>query len=58
MAGGKIDDRNPTALTPEEKNSYKWKFRGEVWEDEIGHYRSSLKNVCASDELAQTKGDQ
>ncbi|MEQ1723729.1 MAG: hypothetical protein ABL930_11175 [Pseudobdellovibrio sp.] len=58
MAGGKIDERNPTALTPEEKNSYKWKFRGEVWEDEIGHYRSSLKNVCANDELAQTKGDQ
>lgn len=57
MAGGKVDERNPTALTPEEKNSYKWKFRGEVWEDEIGHYRSSLKNVCASDELAK-QGEQ
>ena len=57
MAGGKIDERNPTALTPEEKNSYKWKFRGEVWEDEIGHYRSSLKNVCANDELAK-QGEQ
>lgn len=58
MANGKIDDRTPTALTPEEKKSYKWKFRGEVWEDEIGHYRSSLKNVCANDNIAQLKGDQ
>ncbi len=57
MAGGKIDERTPAALTPEEKKSYKWKFRGEVWEDEIGHYRSSLKNVCAREDLAQ-KGDQ
>ncbi len=23
-----------------------WAFDGEIWEDEVGHYRSSLKNVC------------
>ena len=57
MADGKIEDHTPAALTPEEKKSYKWKFRGEIWEDEIGHYRSSLKNVCAQREIAQ-KGDQ
>ena len=56
MADGKIDDRTPASLTPEEKKSYKWKFRGEVWEDEIGHYRSSLKNVCPHDDIAQ-KGE-
>ena len=56
MAGGEIKDRAPAALTPEEKESYKWKFKGEVWEDEIGHYRSSLKNVCPTDELAQNAG--
>lgn len=56
MADGKINDRIPAELTPEEKKSYKWKFRGEVWEDEIGHYRSSLKNVCPHDGIAQ-KGD-
>lgn len=56
MADGKIEDRNPATLTPEEKKSYKWKFRGEVWEDEIGHYRSSLKNVCPHDDIAK-KGD-
>ena len=56
MADGKINDRTPAELTPEEKKSYKWKFRGEVWEDEIGHYRSSLKNVCPHDGIAK-KGD-
>ena len=24
-----------------------WSFSGEMWLDEIGHYRSSLKNNCA-----------
>lgn len=53
MAGGEIKERSPAALTPNEKESYKWKYKGEVWEDEIGHYRSSLKNVCPSDDVAQ-----
>lgn len=55
VAGGQVDDRKPEALTPEEKKSYKWKFRGEIWDDEIGHYRSSLKNVCPHDEVAQAR---
>ncbi len=47
MAGGTAPERAPaTALTPEEKMSYRWKFKGEVWEDEVGHYRSSLANIC------------
>jgi hypothetical protein len=28
------------------KKALNWKFKGEIWEDEVGHYRSSLKNVC------------
>lgn len=57
MAGGEVaQNREPAALSPEEKESYKWKFKGEVWEDEIGHYRSSLKNVCPADDVAQTGG--
>jgi hypothetical protein len=57
MAGGESKERLPaTALTPEEKQSYKWKFKGEVWEDEIGHYRSSLTNVCAKDDYAKNTG--
>lgn len=68
MAGGKgkeevqkeqaANGRAPASLTPEESESYKWKFKGEVWEDEIGHYRSSLKNVCPADDLAQNAGGQ
>ncbi len=53
MAGGEIKDRTPTTLAPKEDESYTWKHKGEVWEDEIGHYRSSLKNVCAPDDTAQ-----
>ena len=56
MAGGKANDRNPSqALSPEAQKSYKWKFRGEVWEDEVGHYRSSLTNVCP-DQIAKNTG--
>lgn len=59
MAGGEVNpeksDRSPAALQPEEDNSYKWKHKGEVWEDEIGHYRSSLKNVCPQEDgIAKT----
>lgn len=60
MAGGETPERNPAAeaLTPEEKKSYRWKFRGEVWEDEVGHYRSSLTNVCAKEGIAQNSGGE
>lgn len=56
MAGGEISDRETASLAPDEKESYKWKYKGEVWEDELGHYRSSLKNVCPTDEVAQNQG--
>lgn len=52
MAGGeaKKNDKQPSSLTPDDKDNYAWKFKGEVWDDEIGHYRSSLKNVCPASE--------
>ena len=56
MAGEVTDKAGGTPLNPEEKQSYKWKFKGEVWEDEIGHYRSSLTNVCAKEEFTKTAG--
>jgi len=28
----------------------RWKFQGEIWEDELGHFRSSLKNACGESE--------
>lgn len=41
-------DRRPAA-----QDRMTWKFKGEIWEDEVGHYRSSLKNVCPqTDQIA------
>ncbi len=57
MAGGKISERDTASLAASEKESYSWKHAGEVWDDELGHYRSALKNVCPSDEVAQSKGN-
>lgn len=36
-------------LNKEKDKKVKWNFAGEIWEDEIGHFRSSLKNVCAQE---------
>lgn len=57
MAGGQVNAEDKTretaALKSSENQSYVWKHKGEVWEDEIGHYRSSLKNVCPKEDVAQ-----
>lgn len=45
VAGGQKENRIPASAIPKSK-SLKWDFDGEYWEDEIGHYRSSLKNNC------------
>lgn len=31
----------------------KWAFKGEIWEDELGHFRSSLKDVCTESDIEQ-----
>ncbi len=46
MAGGDVTDKERPELKVEQEKSLNWKFKGEIWEDEVGHYRSSLKNVC------------
>ena len=46
VAGGEKANRIPSSVIPKSK-SLQWDFDGEFWEDEIGHYRSSLKNNCA-----------
>jgi hypothetical protein len=48
-AGGKVEGRTTAALKGTKENDQKWKFQGEVWEDELGHFRSSLTNVCAQE---------
>ena len=50
MAGGKVDDKERAKLKAEDGKAMNWDFRGEVWEDEIGHFRSSLENVCPPEE--------
>lgn len=37
-------------IQKEKDKNVKWNFRGEIWEDEIGHFRSSLQNVCPKDQ--------
>ncbi len=55
VAGGNTGKRVPASILPKSK-SLQWEFDGEYWEDEIGHYRSSLKNNCA-DSRAQASLD-
>jgi tetratricopeptide (TPR) repeat protein len=50
MAGGTITEKERPELKVEAGKSLNWKFQGEIWEDEVGHYRSSLKNVCPQDD--------
>jgi tetratricopeptide (TPR) repeat protein len=45
VAGGEKGNRVPASVQPKSK-TLQWNFDGEYWEDEIGHYRSSLKNNC------------
>ncbi len=49
MAGGEINEKERPELKVQKEKSLNWKFKGEIWEDEVGHYRSSLKNVCAQE---------
>jgi tetratricopeptide (TPR) repeat protein len=58
VAGGEKGNRVPASVIPKAK-SLQWVFDGEYWEDEVGHYRSSLKNNCpdsAHHDPAQSEG--
>lgn len=48
-AGGKVEKRNTAALKGTKESDVHWKFKGEIWEDELGHFRSNLNNVCGQD---------
>ncbi|MGE5086607.1 MAG: tetratricopeptide repeat protein [Bacillota bacterium] len=58
MAGGAINEKERPELKVEKEKSLNWKFKGEIWEDEVGHYRSSLKNVCPQDSSVAGLADQ
>ncbi|MFN8791014.1 MAG: hypothetical protein ACK5Y2_06095 [Bdellovibrionales bacterium] len=51
-AGGEVGKEARQELKVDKNKAMKWNFKGEIWEDEIGHFRSSLKSVCPPDELA------
>lgn len=56
-AGGVVDGRSgrlPASYKP--SKSMQWNFDGEIWEDEIGHYRSSLINNCPKTEKTALDG--
>lgn len=60
-AGGEVTgvNRIPAHIKPEK--NLNWQFDGEYWEDEIGSYRSSLKNNCPTVRgggIQPLKGDQ
>jgi len=55
VAGGEVAKRVSASILPKSK-SLQWDFDGEYWEDEIGHYRSTLKNNCP-DKRAQASLD-
>lgn len=57
MAGGDITEKERPELKVEKDKSLNWKFKGEVWEDEVGHYRSSLKNVCPKESTVAGMGN-
>jgi hypothetical protein len=50
LAGGDVNPKERPELKVEKEKALNWEFRGEIWEDELGHYRSSLKNVCPPDD--------
>ncbi len=50
LAGGDTKSKNQLEVKAGDGKSVKWEFKGEVWEDELGHYRSSLKNVCGNED--------
>lgn len=46
VTGGKVVGKRMPTTSELKKEAFNWEFDGEFWEDEVGHYRSSLKNVC------------
>lgn len=55
MAGGDVNNKERAELKIENEKSLKWKFKGEIWEDEVGHFRSSLKNVCPPEDKISSR---
>jgi hypothetical protein len=57
VAGGKGLDPAKQREAERKLAGEKWQFDGEYWEDEIGHYRSTLKNNCQAQVASQPRGE-
>ena len=57
MAGGDVTQEERPELKVKNDQALNWEFKGEIWEDEVGHYRSSLKNVCPQNNESEEKGN-
>lgn len=61
LSGLPIDPRSfASERSSKDPVEVKWDFKGEVWKDEIGYFRSSLKNICGESEpirAASQEGD-
>jgi tetratricopeptide (TPR) repeat protein len=55
MAGGDTKDKDAVANKKADDKKVSWKFKGEIWEDEVGHFRSSLQNVCPKEDAVAQK---
>lgn len=58
VSGGDVDNTKRIPANVKPQKMLNWEFDGEYWEDEIGSYRSSLKNNCPkSARAAQVTSD-
>jgi hypothetical protein len=53
-AGGRVQGENRVPAHIKPAKTLSWSFSGEYWADEIGHYRSRLKNNCPEDKEMNT----
>jgi len=59
LSGLPIDPKSfKLVKSPKDPVEIKWEFKGEVWKDEIGYFRSSLKNICGESEPIRAASQQ
>lgn len=46
VAGGKVKEAGRKPAVARSKKDYGWEFKGEFWQDEIGNFKSDLRNLC------------
>jgi TolA-binding protein len=57
VAGGQTSNENRLPASVKPQKMLNWAFDGEFWADEIGNYRSSLRNNCPKSGQASAQGN-